>query len=319
MNRSFNLIQLVKIVLKWWIPITILIVIAALGSVITSLLMDEYYKSKSIFFPTNLSITNRQMLFSEATGDMLPSYFGEEEDVERVLTIARSEPLVDYMINRFKLYDAYNIDTTNDQWRFYTKRQYKNNFTAKKTKLGAISVSILDTDPQRAAKMVNTLVDVIDDRNSEMVQNMKGGIVSSFKQKLNEKKRQVESLTDSLAELKTQYNIESVSSSSSDETTYKASKPSAVEEYSLLKSRQNNAIEDLNKFTTLYEQHELSAEQDVSSLYILEKAYPANKKSKPIRWLICVSTTLIAAFLAIIGAIMAEKFKEFRQALQNAE
>jgi uncharacterized protein involved in exopolysaccharide biosynthesis len=318
-NKPFNLIELIKIVLKWRIPIIVLIAVAALGGVVTSFVMDEYYKSKSVFFPTNLSITDRQMLFSEATGDMLPSYFGDERDIERVLTIAKSEPLVDFMINRFELYDVYNIDTTNEQWKFYAKRQFNSNFTAKKTKLGAISIEILDTDPKRAAQMVNTIVRVIDQRNLETVQNMKSGIVSSFEKKYREKQKEVNKLTDSLSDLKAKYNIEKVAGGSEEDANYEASSPTALTQFEVLKSRHENALEELTRFSTLYEQYEVSAEQDVSSVYILEKAYPANKKAKPVRWLICVATTLIATVLAVIGAIMAEKFKDLRQALRDAQ
>lgn len=319
MNRPFNLLELIKIILKWKVPIVIFVLIAAIGGVVVSLLLDNYYKSKSIFYPTNLSITDRQMLFSEATGDMLPSYFGNRQDVERVLTITKSDPLIDYMVNKFNLHKVYDIDTTNEDWRFRVKREFKSNFTAKKTKLGAVKISILDTDPQRAAKMVNSMVNVIDKQNSNMVTNMKSGIVKSFEQKLKEKKQQVNKLTDTLSALKRRYDVKKINSSNktSQEATYQASDPGVIEQYKVLEARHENALDELNKISSLFEQYELSAKQDVSSLYILEKAFPANKKSKPIRWVICVTTTLLAILFAIIGAVMAEKFKDLRQALED--
>jgi uncharacterized protein involved in exopolysaccharide biosynthesis len=66
---------------------------------------------------------------------------------------------------------------------------------------------------------------------------------------------------------------------------------------------------------TLYEQYDISTKENVASLYVVEQAYPADKKSRPVRWLVCATAVLITAFIAIIGAILFEQIQWIKEQL----
>ena len=150
MNQQFNLIDLVRTLLKWKWQIFWVTFAAAVTSIIVALwVLLVYYKSTALFYPTNQGITDRSSLFSTSGGENRVDYFGTKNDANRVLSIAYSAPIIDFMINHFKLYDHYDIDTSaNRYWRTKVKRKFQNNYTAIKTERDAIEITIFDEDAE---------------------------------------------------------------------------------------------------------------------------------------------------------------------------
>lgn len=60
---------------------------------------------------------------------------------------------------------------------------------------------------------------------------------------------------------------------------------------------------------TSYEDAKVGINGKISTLYIVQKAYPAMRKAKPIRWLIVASSTMLTFFLAVIFVALFELYK----------
>ncbi|MFN3940489.1 MAG: hypothetical protein ACK4IY_07860, partial [Chitinophagales bacterium] len=90
MSEQHNdLIQLIRVGLKWKKPILITTAIAAVGSALISwFFLPNYYKSSVNFYPANPVMTDRQVLYSNSLGEIEIDYFGSTSDVDRILTIA---------------------------------------------------------------------------------------------------------------------------------------------------------------------------------------------------------------------------------------
>ena len=63
---------------------------------------------------------------------------------------------------------------------------------------------------------------------------------------------------------------------------------------------------------TSYEQAESDANSFLSHKFIVEKAYAAEKKSYPVRWLIVVMSTTSVVLLTILGLIIKQRISELR-------
>jgi uncharacterized protein involved in exopolysaccharide biosynthesis len=161
---------------------------------------------------------------------------------------------------------------------------------------------------------------MIDKLNNGSLQDNKESVAAMFSQSYKDKVIEVQTLSDTLAKLKGQYNIETVSSGSPDGMpVIKGSDAQMVETYKVLLKRQESAIIDLTKIKTLLDRNESAAGAKISSMFIIEKGYPAEKKVKPIRWVICLSATLISIFLGIAGALLIERMQYIKRELANAE
>jgi capsular polysaccharide biosynthesis protein len=73
MDKEFNLLAVIRIMLKWKMPIIITTIVAGVAAAIFSVyVMDEYYLSLSTFYPANQYVTDRSMIFnSENTGGQI--------------------------------------------------------------------------------------------------------------------------------------------------------------------------------------------------------------------------------------------------------
>ena len=71
--------------------------------------------------------------------------------------------------------------------------------------------------------------------------------------------------------------------------------------------------ERLATMETSYEQAESDANSFLSHKFIVEKAFPAEKKSYPVRWLIVVMSTASIALLTIIGLVLKERLSQLKK------
>ena len=158
MDKEFNLIAAIRTILKWKKHILILTVasgiIAALFSVFV---MDEWFLSWSTFYPTNQSLNDRSAIFNTDASTQV-EYFGTKQDVNRILTIANSNPVIDYVIDSFHLAEHYQIEKTSNYWKTKVRKKFEKKYEAIKTEHEAVQVSLYDTDPKLAAAIVNAKV-----------------------------------------------------------------------------------------------------------------------------------------------------------------
>ncbi len=316
MDNSYNLVNSLRILLKWKAPIIILVTIASIGAVIVSYLMPNYYESSAKFYPTNPTITDRQNLFAKDGNEGFIDYFGTKNDVNRLMSIANSPAVTDYIIHKYKYKQIYDVDTTKADWAYWMKKEFLENFKVLKTEFGAVMIIFSDTDPQRASAVTNEIVQKIDEHNRWVIVSNKQKILSIFEEQVDTKRKEVTEITDSLSTLMEVHGIEVIESNNANQAAIvKGSDPRMIETVKILKARQVALVTDLTDYTTLRDQYDASAKENFSSIYIIEKAYPSVRKSKPIRWLICVSTFLIALFLSVLGALLFEKGKELKAAV----
>lgn len=318
MNKTYNLVEVVKVILKWKTPIAVFVGISAIAAVAVSLLLPNYYESSSIFYPTNPSITDRQNLFGKESSGDNQGFFGTKNDAQRMMSLAQSASVVGYLIEKFNLIEHYDIEQDDPKRYFKVKKEFDSNYKVVKTELGGVMISFLDTDNQLASDLVNTAVSKINEQNNKIISDNKSTILNIFREKVAQKRKELDHLNDTLANLAITYNISESFNDNGEVSMVKGKDAKVVETYKVLRKRQDKSIENLNELITLEDQYDASARETVSSLYIVDIAYPAVKKVKPVRWLICVSTVLGAFFFSVIAVLLIDRIQILKAELENA-
>ncbi len=299
MEQRNDLIRLLQIIFKWKKAIIITtIVVALLACVVTWFFMPNYYKSSVTFYPSNPIMTDRQVLYSQIAGEIEIDYFGSASDVDRILTLAYTSSLVDYVINHFKLMEHYGIDSTKEFARYNVKKEFLKNYKAIETEYGAIEVSVWDQDKMLAMEIANHIVETIDKHNKELLLRDKRMVVKTFQDQVVKKEAYVSTLTDSIAQLR------------------KAG--ASPEKLLVLDERLESAVEDLNTNRKLLEQNQTAVNTDFSTVHITEAAYPALRKDKPVRSIIVIGITLGTFVFMILLAVITENYKKIKNRLQDA-
>jgi len=295
MSTRESLIDLLKILLKWKGLILIITVLAIVGSVVISLLMPNQFKSQASFKPYNLVKFDRIFMFSKSMEKPI-SFFGDKSDIARMLSLANSQQMTDHIINEFKLADHYRIDTSSKDWRYKAQRKFKGNYKALRTERENLKITIYDTDPQLAADIANYIMFKIDESNVTLIHDHNNDVLSTVSVQLKDMQSELITTTDSLANIRDTGSVY----------------------YKLLSKQQDILVDDVSELKSLKDQYEAASTHKFSSIFIIEKGQPAIKKSKPVRWIIVVASTLAAFFISMLGSIFIEKYKELRHELNNA-
>ena len=322
MEKQLNLISVIRIILKWKKSILIVCAIALVGSIVISdpHIMKPYYASKSVILPSNPSITNSENMFEQKS----QNFFGTSDDVDRLMAIAQSAQLKMFMVQRYNLFKHYDIDSaTSDYPNYAVQLELEDNVNIERTDKGSIEITVYDQDKDTAAHMVNAMVWKIDDISKNLLMDNKQKMVSIYNNKISAKEATIKILTDSIIKLRNRYNlagnISDLNRMNNMSAEEKASFDMANEEIKILDDKKKAALKELNNSIGLSEQFKATINRDVPSIFILEKGFPAEKKSKPVRWLVVFSCVFIAFVVMVLTALVSDYYKNIKGELNAPE
>jgi capsular polysaccharide biosynthesis protein len=293
MSKEYNLIEVVRTLLKWKWHILSLTILGAISAIVVTLfVMKPYYQSFALVYPTNQSAADRSALFSfegNSTGES--TFYGTKHDANRILSIANSSLLVNYVIKEYDLVNHYE----NQDKEFAnsdTYEEFMKNYSVYKTDKDAIRINLIDKDKDLAAKIVNDIVGTIEFETSKPIKANKKKLYETFQKKEVEKKAALKQVSETL----------------------KNTKQGTID-YTLVKEEYESVKESFVEIKKLKEQYQIASEQEMPGIQVIEKAYPAERKIKPVRSKIVIATTLITFFFAMIGALFIEEVKYIKEQL----
>ncbi|MEK9618896.1 MAG: Wzz/FepE/Etk N-terminal domain-containing protein [Flavobacteriales bacterium] len=316
-NQSYDLISFLW---KNKNPLITVGIVALVASSIVSLLMDEKFESTVTLYPAKTS----SVTFNEViTEDQSVSKFGENEEAEQMLQILESSSIRSKIIDKFNLLKHYEIDLESKYINTDLTKTYLENINFKRNNNGAVLITVLDKSPDTAALIANEIASLFDNTKNAMIHERALTDFKIKKEKLDKIIAQMQNLRDTMSKLSSlgvvtndAYRALTEGYVNSKDLEMKKSfktKMNMTEKYgSLLKSFQVKVeflSERLATMEASYEQAESDATSYLSHKFIVEKAYPAEKKAYPIRWLIVVLSTFSAVLLAIVGILVKNQIE----------
>jgi tyrosine-protein kinase Etk/Wzc len=207
MSKNDNILGLLRIWIKWKKTILTLCVIVAVASSLASwFFMKNYYQSTTVFYAASPDIQKPDKLFSVTPTETF-EYFGTPDDVNRVLAIAESAELRDYLTQRFTLYVRYGYDSLNPKTRHDFNEHFKEIYRVEKNKLDAIELSIEDTEREFSKEIVFAARHFIDTKVTEMIKQSQLKIVDGFQSTLKQQTKDLKILGDSMKRIRANYGI----------------------------------------------------------------------------------------------------------------
>ncbi len=306
-------------------PLIVTGIIAAIVSIVVSLLLPVLYESNAIVFPAATSTVS----FSEQRNAKASSMdFGEEEQAEQLIQILQSSRIRNKVIDRFNLPEVYEIDPDDENYHHKLGKAYENHISFERTRFGSIDISVLDKDPDLAAQIANKIVQLIDTVKNNLVKERTIPAFEINKRKLeqlNKAQQQLVREMDSLSDLGV-INAEGRANLFSALNEAKTPEDKAffkdVIEVNLKYGARYDALADLREFRieklteqeVAYEQAESDAREDFNHKFVVEWAVPSDKKAKPKRSIIVIVTTFAAVLLAIIILLIKARLAEIKKA-----
>jgi len=168
---SFNLSSTDLILFAWKkkIPLIIVFIIAAIGSIIISYQITPLFKSEVVMFAEPDAFASKYLFSYTYTGRKGFLSFGEEEETEWLLQVLNSNQIRDKIIEKYDLMMHYEIDTSHRYKRTLLYKTYRGNVSFRRTKYLSVVISVMDKDPEIAANIANDIAVLVDTIMSNIV------------------------------------------------------------------------------------------------------------------------------------------------------
>ena len=204
MAEEFNLIAIIRFLLKksrWIIILSILVAVVTAG---ITLLLPNYYEASTTFYPASPDLSAPAPL---SASQQKVEVYGNDEDLDRLLAITNSNQLTDFLIDSFDLYDQSEIDPASERASYNVRKKLNKHLDVLKTKFGAIDLSIEDKQPDKAAAMANAAREKISSIAQSLIKESQKKTIQNYIQNINNKEQSLSSLTDSISTLKDRYGV----------------------------------------------------------------------------------------------------------------
>jgi capsular polysaccharide biosynthesis protein len=284
----------------------------------------------SAFFSSSLFIKPKY----KSTARIYPSkniyVFSDESESEQLLEIISAQDIKLKVIEAFDLSTVYKISKKEPQYLTYMLSEFNDNVSFKKTEYETVEISVLDTDPKRAATMCDSIIAFLDQKILTMHRIKYVEAASVAKKEMNYITHQIDSVEQKLNILRREYNIYDYSTQANQITKGMVkiigkqgkNTPAARDidkiaknfadnggQYLLMDQEQKYMITQLHLLKSIYDEAISGANKKIIYGQRVQNPIPADKKSYPIRSLIVFISTFAAIFVAILVVLFLENKK----------
>ncbi len=321
-REKFSFNELVKFIYQKRRILLLLSTVSVIISFLSSLLIEDKFESTVILFPAYSNSLSKSLMYENNANNYDILSFGEEEQAEQLLQIINSDEIRNKIIRKYSLMSHYNIDSKEKYCRTKLNDLYDSNIKAVKTKHLSIEISVLDKDSVIAAKIANDIASLIDTVKSQIQQQRSKIAYDVIKNEYENLKHSIKDMEDTLKYIRSKgvIDYESQSEVFSEQYAIAVSKGDtrtvkALEEklkilqlyggqYVSIRDALEFEYKKMSELSQRYNEAKIDAETIFPQKFLVNKAYPADKKAYPIRWLIVlisfVSTNFLTIFLLLI-------------------
>ncbi|MBA3704522.1 MAG: hypothetical protein H0W84_01055 [Bacteroidetes bacterium] len=327
---DFSSSSVLYIMYKWRKPLIIIGIAAIVISSIMSLTIKDKYKSSVILFPVTTNSISKALLTDNNAKQEDVLQFGEEEEAEQMLQILNSDEIRTRICDKYNLMKHYQIDSSDEFKRTKLYEEFQSNITFKRTEYMSVKIEVMDTDRELAAAIANEIAALHDTTKIRMQRERAMQAFIIVAREYHAKEIDVRSMTDSIKIINSHgiYDYESQSEVTSEQYAIAISKGdqravASLEEklkiianygsaYVSLRDNLFMQRKQLNILKTKYEELKVDAEQVLPQKFIVSSAFPAEKKSYPIRWVIVIVSTIAAMLISILAIVISENIQQWR-------
>lgn len=184
-NPRFDLVDIAQTLHKRRKMLLIAVIVAALLGGVFYVIGKKKYKAEADFIISNPLYADRNNLF-RTRDTRFVDYFGGDDDIDRVLVIAQSDTLRNIILDKLNLWEVYKLDKTNPDDRLEMKERFQKYFKMERTEYTTAKVYYTDTDPERAADVVNLAIETCENIFRGYYLKMKDNVASSIKDRIAE-------------------------------------------------------------------------------------------------------------------------------------
>jgi uncharacterized protein involved in exopolysaccharide biosynthesis len=312
----FDLVDIAKALKKRARFILIVTIAAAITGAVFYLVSEKKYQGRAEFFVSNPLYSDRNNVFRTFESQFI-DYFGDEDDIDKVLAIAKSEVVRARVIETLDLGKVYKLDTSNVKDMIKLTNRFKKSYDFKRSEYQNVEISYTDTDPQIAANVANGTVRVIEEVYRGYYNNIRQNVYNSLQDKVKQTDSSIASLTDTLARLRDRYHIYDIISPSrqnivngSIQSNGAADFGRGVEEVQNLESMKDQVVKDRASYLSLMNEFSTGTKMgQMPLLSVISPAMPATTPQGLGLPLLIVACALVGFFFSAVWVLFSAYFR----------
>jgi capsular polysaccharide biosynthesis protein len=284
----------------------------------------------SAFFSSSVFIKPK----FKSTARIYPSkniyVFSDESESEQLLEIISSQDIKFRVIDAFDLSKEYKIDKADPLYLSYIMSEFNENVSFKKTEYETIEISVLDTDPKRAAAMCDSIISFLDSKILTMHRIKYVEAANVAKKEMDLIDHQIDSVRTRMDFMRKEYKILDYGLQTKEITKgmvdllVKQKEHTAegkkIElwmknlsenggEFDILNKKQLMMTTQLEALKKIYDEAVSGSNKTIIYGQRVQNPIPADKKSYPLRSLIVLISTLAALFASFLVILFLDNRK----------
>jgi len=330
----FDSVDLILYLWKRRLPLIIITALAAVVSIVVALTIQEKYKSEVILFPAASSSVSHDLLaMNIAEKNILK--LGEDEEVEQLLQVLNSDDIRAKIIEKYDLMNHYDIDSNQKYPLTALHKEFSENISFTPTKFMSVRVAVLDKDPQMAADIANDITALVDTTMNNMQRERAQDALKLVEKEYFTLRDQIQEMEDSLAVIRSYGVVDYESQTEVLTDAYAqaivAGKNNAADKlqkkldiiakyggaYVSIRDYLEFEKKHLSELKSKYAEALVDATQSLPTKFVVNKAFPAEKKSYPVRWLIVVASTISAFIFAVLLLVVFDAINRRLKEIQD--
>jgi len=320
-------VSIIKIHKKVFIITGIAAIVVGL---ITAFMLPVEYRSETIILPArHFSVS--KLIIEPNVGNQ-PDYLeiGDDDDLEKLLQIIYSDDLKILLANKLNLWKRWKLE--NEKYKLhYLKNKWEHYINIHRTNYGSIRIKVYDKDPDTSAIIANKLVELIDTVQKNMSKDRIQVALTIVMNEYNNTIQRIKEMEDSLNTLRTlgiydykeqvkAFSKQYAKAIAKNDRQQKAQLESFFNILQKYGGAFNTWSENLRKYRAKfaviknkYDQMIIDANNVLPLKYVIQKAYPDNKKVKPVRWFIILISFISAELVVFAYYLFQFKSQHYEQ------
>jgi len=270
------------------------------------IVIPKKYEADTVFILKNPLYADRNNLYNNDTKFL--DYAANDDDIDRLIAMASSDSLQNYVIRTMQLATVYDLDTTKPEQLVKLRKCFKSRLKIYRNEYRNVVLTYTDKDPARAAAIANLCENILEHSLREFYNGMRRNMFQSIENRIRQEDSAIAVLTDTLGTLREQYGIYDIISParynimlSSMKDNGKPGYARGVELVQNIESIKDELVSDRAKHITLANQYATGTQiNEMPLTQIIQSAKPPVKP----RGLGLILTLIVSAALGVLFGIV---------------
>ena len=168
------------------------VILSILLATVVTFIIPKKYASFAIVYPVKTNSLNDAAVNPD---------FGFEIHADRLIQLIESQIIQDSMVNKFNLLEYYELNESQDDWRYKLNKYMARDININRTRFLSIVIRVTTKDPDLSANLANYITNTVDIVKEDILKKNTKMAAGIYKYKIKTQRHHVDSLLNLIFEL----------------------------------------------------------------------------------------------------------------------